>query len=239
MTTTLRDRALAFRSLHTPGTPARPAERLGPDQRPDHRGCGSGGGRHHERGSVLVPRHGGRRPPGPRHGPHGRRPYGRRGRSTLSADIETGYGKDAAGVADTIRGVLEAGAVGVDIEDALYEPGTGPLGPVTEQSGRITAAREAADAEGVPLFVNARIDTFLRAAGGVDTTLERAAAFLAAGADGILVPGAVDPETIKALVDGIDAPPHVMAGPVATVPLWLGGPGPRLRGPEQAAHQAV
>jgi 2-methylisocitrate lyase-like PEP mutase family enzyme len=43
------------------------------------------------------------------------------------------------------------------------------------------------------LFVNVRIDTFLRGAGGVDLTLERAAAFGAAGADGIFVPGVVDP----------------------------------------------
>jgi 2-methylisocitrate lyase-like PEP mutase family enzyme len=81
--------------------------------------------------------------------------------------------------------------------------------------GRIAAAREAADTEGVPLFVNARIDTFLRGAGGVELTLERAAAFRAAGADGIFVPGAVDPGTVKLLVDGIDAPLNVMVGPGA------------------------
>ncbi|GAA3847766.1 isocitrate lyase/phosphoenolpyruvate mutase family protein [Streptomyces coacervatus] len=133
----------------------------------------------------------------------------------VSADVESGYAKDPAGVADTIRAVLAAGAVGVNIEDALYEAGTGPLRPVGEQSERIAAAREAADEVGVPLFVNARIDTFLRGTGGVDHTLERAAAFLAAGADGIFVPGVVDPGTVKLLVDGIDGPLNVMAGPGA------------------------
>ncbi|WP_406440982.1 isocitrate lyase/phosphoenolpyruvate mutase family protein [Streptomyces sp. NBC_01613] len=133
----------------------------------------------------------------------------------VSTDIESGYARDAAGVADTIRAVLAAGAVGVNIEDALYEAGAGPLRPLGEQVERIAAAREAADAAGVPLFVNARTDTFLRGAGGVDLTLERAAAFLAAGADGIFVPGAVDPETVKVLADGIDGPLNVMAGPGA------------------------
>ncbi|MFG2791659.1 isocitrate lyase/phosphoenolpyruvate mutase family protein [Streptomyces sp. NPDC048419] len=133
----------------------------------------------------------------------------------VSADIESGYARDAAGVASTIRAVIEAGAVGVNIEDALYEEGTGPLRPVAEQAERIAAAREAADAAGVPLFVNVRIDTFLRSAGGVDETLERAAAFLAAGADGIFVPGAVDPGAVKLLVDGIEGPLNVMAGPGA------------------------
>ncbi len=133
----------------------------------------------------------------------------------VSADIESGYAKDPAGIADTVRAVLAAGAVGVNIEDALYEGGGDPLRPVAEQAERIAAVREAAAAEGVPLFVNARIDTFLRGAGGVDLTLERAAAFLAAGADGIFVPGAVDPGTVKLLVEGIDAPLNVMAGPGA------------------------
>ncbi|MDN0198629.1 isocitrate lyase/phosphoenolpyruvate mutase family protein [Streptomyces sp. S.PNR 29] len=132
----------------------------------------------------------------------------------VTADIESGYGRDAAGVADTVRAVLAAGAVGVNIEDARYDGGD-PLRPVAEQAERIAAAREAADAAGVPLFVNARIDTFLRGAGGVDLTLERAAAFLAAGADGVFVPGAVDPGIVKELADGIDAPLNVMAGPGA------------------------
>lgn len=139
----------------------------------------------------------------------------------VSADIESGYAADPAGVADTVREVLAAGAVGVNIEDALYEgdapyEGAAPLRTVAGQVERIAAARAAADAAGVPLFVNARIDTYLRGAGEpadrVGLTLERAAAYLAAGADGIFVPGAVDPGTVKALVAGVDGPLNVMAG---------------------------
>ncbi|MEU3250595.1 isocitrate lyase/phosphoenolpyruvate mutase family protein [Streptomyces sp. NPDC006997] len=136
-------------------------------------------------------------------------------RLPVSADIESGYARDPEGVADTVRAVLAAGAVGVNIEDASHEPGRGPLRPLTEQAERIAAARGAADAAGVPLFVNARVDTFLRGAGGVDDTLERAAAYLAAGADGIFVPGTVDPGTVKLLADGVDAPLNVLVGPGA------------------------
>ncbi|MFJ1609267.1 isocitrate lyase/phosphoenolpyruvate mutase family protein [Streptomyces sp. NPDC088253] len=142
-------------------------------------------------------------------------------RVPVSADIESGYAKDAAGVGDTIRAVLAAGAVGVNIEDALYDGagddggGRGSLRPVAEQAERIAAARAAADAAGVPLFINARIDTVLRGAGGVEETLERAAAFLAAGADGIFVPGAVDPGTVKSLVAGVEGPLNVLVGPGA------------------------
>ncbi|MFE9494082.1 isocitrate lyase/phosphoenolpyruvate mutase family protein [Streptomyces collinus] len=133
----------------------------------------------------------------------------------VSADIEGGYAEDAAGVADTVRAAVVAGAVGVNIEDGRHGGGGEPLRPVAEQAERIAAARAAADSARVPLFVNARIDTFLRDAGGVEPTLERAAAYLAAGADGIFVPGAVDPGTVKALVAGIDAPVNVLVGPGA------------------------
>ncbi|MGR3868408.1 isocitrate lyase/PEP mutase family protein [Streptomyces graminifolii] len=211
---TLRDRALAFRALHVPGRPlvlpnawdaasARIVEDTGAAAVATTSagvawalGVPDGDLLGRERavaaiariaGSVAVP---------------------------VSADIESGFAEDPAGVADTVRAVLAAGAVGVNIEDALYG-GEGVLRPVAEQAERIAAAREAADAEGVPLFVNARIDTFLRGAGGVDATLERAAAFRAAGADGIFVPGAVEPGTVKELADGIDAPLNVLVGPGA------------------------
>ncbi|MFD8608115.1 isocitrate lyase/phosphoenolpyruvate mutase family protein [Streptomyces sp. NPDC059631] len=133
----------------------------------------------------------------------------------VSADIESGYAKDAAGVAATVRAVLAAGAVGVNIEDAAHEAGGGALRSVAEQAERLAAAREAADAAGVPLFVNARVDTFLRGAGDVDATLERAAAYRAAGADGVFVPGAVDPGVVKTLADGVDGPLNVLAVPGA------------------------
>ncbi|MGI5459678.1 isocitrate lyase/PEP mutase family protein [Streptomyces sp. CA-249302] len=161
----------------------------------------------------------------------------------VSADVETGYAEDAAGVGDTIRAVIAAGAVGVNIEDALYEAGTGPLRSVEEQAERIAAAREAADAQGVPLFVNARIDTFLRGDGDVDLTLERAAAFLAAGADGIFVPGAVEPGALKLLVDGIDGPFNAMAHPGAPTVAELAALGVARvsvgSGIAQAAHAVV
>ncbi|MER5600786.1 isocitrate lyase/phosphoenolpyruvate mutase family protein [Streptomyces sp. NPDC002265] len=209
---TLRERALAFRALHIPGRPlvlpnawdaasARVVEDAGAAAVATTSaglawslGAADGGRLDGERAvgalaavvsAVRVP---------------------------VSADIEGGYAPDAQGVAATVRAVLAAGAVGVNIEDALYE-GPEPLRPVAEQTERIAAVRAAADAQDVPLFVNARIDTFLRGAGGVERTLERAAAFLAAGADGIFVPGAVDPETVKLLVDGVDGPLNILIGP--------------------------
>ncbi|MFD0318454.1 isocitrate lyase/PEP mutase family protein [Streptomyces flavalbus] len=213
--TTLHDRALAFRALHVPGRPlvlpnawdlasARIVEDAGAAAVATTSAglawaLGAADGDRLERdaalGAVAVIAAGVRLP--------------------VTADIERGYARDPEGVADTVRGVLAAGAVGVNIEDTAPEPDRGPLRAVSEQAERIAAAREAADAAGVPLFVNARVDTLLRGAGGVDDTLERAAAYRAAGADGIFVPGAVEPGTVKPLADGVDVPLNVMVGPGA------------------------
>ncbi|MFJ4835066.1 isocitrate lyase/phosphoenolpyruvate mutase family protein [Streptomyces sp. NPDC088747] len=162
----------------------------------------------------------------------------------VSADVESGYAEDAAGVADTIRAVLAAGAVGVNIEDASHAEGGGePLRPIAEQAERIAAARAAADEAGVPLFVNARVDTFLRGVGKTEETLERAGAFLAAGADGVFVPGVVDPATVRALAEGIEGPLNVMVGPGAPSVAELAALGvARISagsGIAQAAHAVV
>lgn len=157
----------------------------------------------------------------------------------VSADIEGGYAPDADGVAATVRAVLDAGAVGVNIED-------GPR-PADEHVRRIAAARAAADAADVPLFVNARIDVYLAGVGAeadrLDETLRRAAACVAAGADGIFVPGVVEPAIVEALAKGIDAPLNVMAGPGAPDATDLGRLGAARvsvgSGIAQAAHAVV
>ncbi|WP_406036568.1 isocitrate lyase/phosphoenolpyruvate mutase family protein [Micromonospora sp. NBC_00898] len=132
----------------------------------------------------------------------------------VTADIESGYGDTVDEVAATVRAVVAAGAVGVNVEDARHDGGA-PLREVDEQCARLSAVRKAADHAGIPLYVNARIDTFLRGAGGVDETVARAHAYLAAGADGVFVPGTVDPETVAALVAAIPAPLNVLVGPGA------------------------
>lgn len=129
-------------------------------------------------------------------------------RIPVSADIESGYAATADGVARTVAAVIDAGAVGINLEDG----GTAPV----ETAARLRAAREAADRAGVRLFVNARTDVYLAGIGDPDDrlaeTLSRASRYLDAGADGIFVPGVGDEETVRALVDGIDAPLNVMAG---------------------------
>ena len=129
----------------------------------------------------------------------------------VSVDVEGGYGEDAAGVAETVAAVIGAGAVGINIEDGSRDPG--------DAAERIAAARRAAVEADVPLFINARTDVYLAGLVAPELqfaeTLDRARRYLAAGADGIFVPGVDDLAVIERLVKAIAAPVNVMVGPGA------------------------
>ncbi|HEX3604868.1 MAG TPA: isocitrate lyase/phosphoenolpyruvate mutase family protein [Candidatus Dormibacteraeota bacterium] len=141
----------------------------------------------------------------------------------VTADMEAGYGGTPAEVGETMAMVLDAGAVGVNIEDS--DPSGAGVGLVEleEQRRRLGAARARAEREGVHLVINARCDAFWRQAGDPATRLagavERANAYLDAGADCAFFPGAVDPSTIAALVQGVRGPVNVLATPASpTIP---------------------
>jgi len=136
----------------------------------------------------------------------------------VTVDIEGGYADTAVGVEETVAAMLDAGAVGINIEDGGRRP--------EELAAAIAAARKAADRVDVPLFINARTDVFLAGIGApadrLTETLERAARYLGAGADGIFVPGVIDPKTIATLADGIEAPLNIMVSPGAPSVAELG-----------------
>ena len=75
----------------------------------------------------------------------------------VSVDFERGYGDTPHHVGENTVRLIEAGAVGVNIEDSLDHD---TLRPVEEQCERIAAVREAGQVLGVPLFINARTDVF-------------------------------------------------------------------------------
>ncbi|MBF6264193.1 isocitrate lyase/phosphoenolpyruvate mutase family protein [Nocardia farcinica] len=101
----------------------------------------------------------------------------------VSVDIESGYGLAPAQLID---GLLEAGAVGLNIEDTVHGEGRRLRG-AEEHADFVRGLREFADAAGVHVVVNARTDLFLRGDGDdadrVDRAIERLRLAAAAGAD--------------------------------------------------------
>jgi len=129
----------------------------------------------------------------------------------VSADVEAGYGATADAAARTARAVVEAGAVGINLEDTVG----GELLPLERQLERIQAARAAAGA--VPLVINARTDAFVARGVAPDArfteAVRRANASLAAGADCAFVPFVTDIAVIGRLVREIRGPVNVLAKP--------------------------
>jgi 2-methylisocitrate lyase-like PEP mutase family enzyme len=127
----------------------------------------------------------------------------------LTVDAEGGYSSDPASVGETIRVLVDAGAVGVNLEDGVGSPDL--------LCAKIAAARTAALRAGVDLFINARTDVFLKGlvspGDRVGETLARARRYHDAGCDGIFVPAASEPAVIRALVAGTGLPVNVMVLP--------------------------
>ena len=134
----------------------------------------------------------------------------------VSVDFEKGYAPDAAGVQRNVERLIATGAVGLNIEDSVGAS-KAPLFDVATAVSRVNAARAAADATGIPLVINARVDTL---AGGGDWSdmVTRANAYLDAGADVIFVLGLSDEEKVSRAITQIGGRISVIARPGA-VPL--------------------
>jgi len=118
----------------------------------------------------------------------------------VSVDFEKGYAPDASGVEANVTRLIEAGAAGINIEDSVGAA-KAPLFPIEEAAARVAAARAAADKTGVPLVINARVDT-LAGGGEWDDAVARANAYLEAGADVIFFLGLGTEELVtKALAE--------------------------------------
>jgi 2-methylisocitrate lyase-like PEP mutase family enzyme len=134
----------------------------------------------------------------------------------VTADVESGYGARPEDAATTARDVIDAGAVGMNLEDSPGE-GDHPLVELPLQLEKIRAVREAASGLNVPLVLNARTDVYLHEVGDpakrYDETVRRARAYRDEGADCVFVPGVRDAPTIGRLVADLQCPVNILAGP--------------------------
>lgn len=127
----------------------------------------------------------------------------------MTADMEGGYSNDPTAAGDAVARVIEAGAVGINMED-------GNAGPEL-LCAKIEHAKGAGVRLGVDLFVNARVDVYLRNLAPperrLDETLARSERYRAAGADGIFVPAVTDAAEIRAIAAAVRLPLNVLVWP--------------------------
>jgi 2-methylisocitrate lyase-like PEP mutase family enzyme len=131
----------------------------------------------------------------------------------LSADIVAGFGKSIEDVMETVRGVVDAGAIGVNLEDFDHE--TKSLYPLERQTELVRKVRATAASTGIPLVVNARTDALRYFLGDPESkmneTIRRCKAFRDAGADCVYPMGLVDAGAISRFVAALeDFPINVM-----------------------------
>lgn len=134
----------------------------------------------------------------------------------LSVDVEDGYSDDPDEVAAYVSRLP---ADGVNLEDSTAETLIDP----DLHASKIRAVKARCPG----LFVNARVDTYwLDQDAELGSTLARAQSYLAAGADGVFVPGATQPDVIRTLASELDRPLNLLPVPGLTV-AELGGLGVR------------
>jgi len=134
----------------------------------------------------------------------------------VTADMEAGYGLEPQACAETARRVIDAGAVGMNLEDRMDGKQLIEFSVAVE---RVRAARKAADAAGVSIVLNARTDAFeapeLPRDRRLAEAVRRGNAFREAGADSVFVPFVGDRDTIEQLVHQIRAPVNILGTPNA------------------------
>lgn len=135
----------------------------------------------------------------------------------VTLDFEGGYADTPSDIAANAQRALDTGVIGFNFEDQII--GTKELYDTETQAARVAALREGCDATGIPAFINARTDIFLKAAPDthdeamLDDAMARAKAYADAGASGFFAPGLKDETMIKRLCEATDLPVNIIALP--------------------------
>jgi 2-methylisocitrate lyase-like PEP mutase family enzyme len=134
-----------------------------------------------------------------------------------SADFEGGYVSGSGSIETTIEALIDAGVVGVGLEDTNFDADGEPLRDPEDHAELIARARATADRLEVPLFINGRTDVFFREVGApeerAENAIRRLGAYAAAGANGAFAPGISDPGDIARVVERLAVPLNVMYAP--------------------------
>jgi 2-methylisocitrate lyase-like PEP mutase family enzyme len=134
-------------------------------------------------------------------------------RVPVTADVEAGYGVTVDDMTQTVKAVVAAGAVGINLEDVTSSDESSQVN-LALQLEKIHAIRKATESLGVPLVLNARTDIYLIPIGPPESrferTVERLRAYREAGADCLFAPGVRDAETIAKLIRALNGPLNIL-----------------------------
>jgi len=124
----------------------------------------------------------------------------------LNVDAERCFADSAAGIAETVDLLAEAGAAGISIED--YDPVTDQIEPLAVGAERVAAAADACRRYGIVL--TARAENLLYGHDDLDDTIARLRAYEEAGAEVVYAPGLRAAADIARVVESVPAPVNVL-----------------------------
>ena len=135
----------------------------------------------------------------------------------VTADIESGYTANNNQLKDHIKKLISTGIAGINFEDSHKQ--NGQLLSIEEQSEKIKLIKNTAAETGVPLFINARTDVYIKADKAqpaeekFNEALKRGKAYIAAGADCFFPILMKEKQDIQNLVAALKAPVNILAVP--------------------------
>lgn len=133
----------------------------------------------------------------------------------LSVDFESGFTKDTVTLLHYIDQLIEAGAVGINLEDR-YPDSPNQLIPTQEQATRIKAIKNHLDQNNKMLFINARTDVYWAKHIHFDDrqaeALKRLKAYEDAGANGLFIPGLNDFDILARFKQSLSRPINILGG---------------------------
>ena len=131
----------------------------------------------------------------------------------LTVDIEAGYSRNPADIADHITTLADLGVVGINIEDSVVTDKR-ELMDAYEFSKELAATKQQLLQKDVDVFINVRTDPFLIGhSDALDETRKRIALYESAAIDGIFVPCITQESDICAIVEITELPLNVLSMP--------------------------
>ena len=134
----------------------------------------------------------------------------------VTADIESGYATNMSMLSKNMKRLIEAGIAGINIEDSDHNDKN--LRSIVTQCKMISRIRNIALKMGVPLFINARTDVYIKSHDlspeeKLAETIRRGKAYKDAGADGFYPIFIKEEIIIESIVKEVGLPVNILMLP--------------------------